>query len=223
MNANSDSDMTGACRILHLVASPRQASESKAVAKTYLDALQRTNPRAVVEELDLWTLDLPSIDGPTLSAKYAILAGKAHQSPEAEAWRRVETLTRQFLSFDRYVISTPMWNLGVPYRLKHYIDVITQPGLTFSWTAERGYEGLVLDRPAVVAYTSAFDYAGASPLSSWDQQKTFMETWLRFIGIQDVEAITCGPTRPGEAGTAAAQSAAEMRAKRLGEQHGISA
>jgi FMN-dependent NADH-azoreductase len=43
-----------------------------------------------------------------------------------------------------------MWNFGVPYVLKHYIDVITQPGLTFSFNPATGFSGLVTGRPATV-------------------------------------------------------------------------
>jgi len=202
-------------RILHVIASPRATSRSRAVADSHLDAARQQDPRLRVEALDLWAMDLPTLDGALLDAKYAILAGKPHQAREAAAWGRVEEITRHFLAFDRYVFSTPMWNLGIPYRLKHYIDVITQPGLTFSWTRERGYEGLVHGRSALVAYASAFDYSAASPLNFWDQQKSFLGTWLRFIGIEDVQAIDCGPTRPGEPRMAEAQAMAHARAEAL--------
>lgn len=209
--------MTDTIRILHLIASPREASRSRAVAQAYLDALKQSDPTVAVEALDLWATALPAIDGALLSAKYAVLARRPHQPEEAQAWQQVQALAQHFLGFDHYVISVPMWNLGIPYRLKHYIDVITQPGMTFSWTPERGYEGLVLGRSALVACASAFDYSAESPLHSWDQQKTYVQTWLRFVGIEDVELIDCGPTRPGESGTQAAQARAEQRASRQGQ------
>ncbi|MBT2302496.1 hypothetical protein J7E70_18760 [Variovorax paradoxus] len=54
----------------------------------------------------------------------------------------------------------------------------------------------MLGRSALVAYASAFDYSTSSPLNSWDQQKSFVQTWLRFIGIEDVQAIDCGRRGP---------------------------
>ena len=33
---------------------------------------------------------------------------------------------------ERVLISTPMWNFGIPYKLKHWLDIINQPGLTAS-------------------------------------------------------------------------------------------
>jgi putative NADPH-quinone reductase len=32
-----------------------------------------------------------------------------------------------------------MWNFGIPYKLKHYIDVLTQPGQTFNFDPTTGY------------------------------------------------------------------------------------
>ena len=32
---------------------------------------------------------------------------------------------------DRVLISTPMWNFGIPYKLKQWFDLIVQPGITF--------------------------------------------------------------------------------------------
>ena len=32
-----------------------------------------------------------------------------------------------------------MWNFGIPYKLKQWIDVITQPGLAFRFDPAQGY------------------------------------------------------------------------------------
>ena len=59
-------------------------------------------------------------------------------------------IAEHFKSADKYVFSLPMWNFGIPYKLKHFIDVLVQPGLTFSFSPETGYKGLVTGKPAVV-------------------------------------------------------------------------
>lgn len=48
--------------------------------------------------------------------------------------KNVEDVIEQFTAADKYLFSLPMWNFGIPYKLKHYIDVIVQPGYTFSFT-----------------------------------------------------------------------------------------
>ena len=40
---------------------------------------------------------------------------------------------RRFDAADRYLFSVPMWNAGVPYILKQFIDVVSQPGLVFGF------------------------------------------------------------------------------------------
>ena len=46
-----------------------------------------------------------------------------------------------------------MWNHGVPWALKHFIDTVTQPGMAFSFDPEAGYSGLLKGKTAVVIYT----------------------------------------------------------------------
>ena len=64
-----------------------------------------------------------------------------------------------------------MWNFGVPYKLKHYIDVITQPGLSFSFSPETGYTGLVTGKPAAVIYARGGEYSSSEAAARMDFQK----------------------------------------------------
>ena len=51
-----------------------------------------------------------------------------------------------------------MWNFGIPYKLKQYIDLIVQPGLTFSFDPARGYSPLLKTRPTLVILASGGDF-----------------------------------------------------------------
>ena len=62
---------------------------------------------------------------------------------EKSAWKEIESIFDTFNEADKYIFSVPMWNFGLPYVLKHYIDVITQPGLAWSFSPDSGYTGLV--------------------------------------------------------------------------------
>ncbi|MBP0633160.1 NAD(P)H-dependent oxidoreductase [Cupriavidus sp. amp6] len=183
-------------KILHIVGSPRENSQSRMVAQALLETYTATRANAQVDTLDLWQLELPEMREDVLNAKYAILARREHTPAQAAAWETVQREVGRLREYDVFLFSVPMWNWGLPYRLKHYIDVITQPGLTFKWTPERGYEGLVLGRRAVVIYASSFDYSAGTPLAPFDHQKPYMEDWLRMIGVDDIETITFGPTHP---------------------------
>ena len=138
-------------------------------------------------------------------------------SDEVAAWATVEKVFSRFNAADKYVFSVPMWNFGLPYMLKHYIDVITQPGMAWSFSPESGYSGLVSGK-AVAIYSSAGVYHEGSGAEAFDLQKPSFENWLAFIGITDVERIIVAPTlaAPDEVGAAdeqAAKAAAELAAR----------
>ena len=177
-------------KLLYVEASPRkERSHSIAVAREFLDAYKRQNPHDEIETLDLWSADLPSFDGDTIDAKYAILHGEEHTPAQAAAWKRIVDTFEHFNSADRYLFSTPMWNFGVPYRLKQLIDVITQPGLAFSYSPEEGYNGLVTGKPAVAILARGGVYTAETGMASYDVQKPYFELWLRFIGFTRVQTI----------------------------------
>jgi len=92
------------------------------------------------------------------------------------------------------VVEHPMWNFSIPYRLKQYIDLIVQPGQTFTVT-DKGYEGLVKDKPAVVVYARGGTYTG--PTESCDRQKPYVEQILGFMGLTDLHSIVVEPTLSG--------------------------
>jgi FMN-dependent NADH-azoreductase len=86
-----------------------------------------------------------------------------------------------------------MWNFFIPYKLKHFIDLITQPGLTFSFSSESGFRGLVTGKPVPVIYARGGEY-GKAESSAMDFQKPYLELLLGFIGFQDIRSILIEPT-----------------------------
>jgi hypothetical protein len=72
-------------------------------------------------------------------------------------------------------------NYGIPYRLKHYIDIVTLPGQNWSWTRAEGYQPLLRGKRAALVYSSAGDFSqpAASSGAYEDFQKPFMRQWLR--------------------------------------------
>jgi FMN-dependent NADH-azoreductase len=199
--------------LLYIEASPRkQRSHSVAIAQAFLEAYRAANPEALIETLDLWATDLPRFDGATIDAKYAILAGQNHSDAQAGAWRDVTGAIARFTKPDRLLFSVPMWNFNVPYVLKHYIDIVTQPTLTFSFSPATGYRGLVAGKRAAVIYASSGDYTAGSGNPRPDFQKPFLEAWLRFIGIADIATVAVQPTIAGPERVAAATAAARAQA-----------
>jgi FMN-dependent NADH-azoreductase len=182
-------------KLLYIEASPRKTrSTSIEVSQVFLSEMQRSHPSVEVDKLDLWTTELPPFDGDTIDAKYAILHGQPHTPDQAKAWKRVETVIERFKSADGYLISLPMWNFGVPYVLKHYIDVIVQPGLTFSYSPTEGYKGLVTNKKAVIVYARGGAYGPGTGAEGYDLQSKTLGGILGFVGITDVTSIFVEPT-----------------------------
>ncbi|MFM9654037.1 NAD(P)H-dependent oxidoreductase, partial [Streptomyces galilaeus] len=71
-----------------------------------------------MDVLDLWGAELPEFDGPTIDAKYAVLAGRELTTEERAAWERIGSLVSRLEAADAVVVATPMWNFGIPYKLK---------------------------------------------------------------------------------------------------------
>jgi FMN-dependent NADH-azoreductase len=203
--------------LLHISASPRGAeSESLAIARTFLDALQDNRPDVTVDAFDLWDGSLPPFGPDAAAAKMAVFAGQVPTGGQAAAWQAAERTFRRFAGADYYLFSVPMWNHGVPYILKQFIDVVSQPGMVFGFDPERGYTGLVTGKRAVVVYTSAVYGAGRPPAFGTDSQAPYFHGWLEWAGVTDVTEIEFRPnlaTADADAGRQAAHAAAREAAK----------
>lgn len=199
--------------LLYIEVSPRKdRSHSINVANAFLDDYAKANPNDTIDRLDLWAEDLPQFDGDMLNAKYRVMHSEDHTAAEKDAWSTVESFAGRFNAADKYVFSIPMWNFGIPYILKHYIDVITQPGITWSFDPETGYSGLASGK-AVAIYSSVGEYHEGSGAEAMDFQKPYFESWLAFIGINDISRVIVAPTlgTPDEVAAAEAQAIADAR------------
>jgi len=210
-------DTSRADRLLHISASPRGTeSESLSIASTFLQAFTETHPEIEVETIDLWDGTLPEFGTAAAAAKMAVFAGTDPLGDAARAWAGVIETFRRFDSADRYLFSVPMWNAGVPYILKQFIDVISQPGLVFGFDPAAGYTGLLRGRKAAVIYTSAVYGPGRTASFGTDFQQPYFTDWLRWIGIVDIVDVSFRPnlaTENAEDGRRLAHAAARDIAK----------
>ncbi|HEY3465679.1 MAG TPA: NAD(P)H-dependent oxidoreductase, partial [Amycolatopsis sp.] len=186
--------------LLHISASPRgEDSQSLRLAATFLDTYRTVHPDAEIEEWDLWDGSLPSFGPAAARAKMTVFGGGVPQGAEAEAWSAAKAAFARFDAADRVLFSVPMWNSGVPYVLKQFVDVVSQPGLVFGVDAVTGYEGLLRGKRAAVIYTSAVWGPGLGPEFGRDFQAPFFTGWLNWAGIDDVTEIRYHPTLTGDA------------------------
>jgi FMN-dependent NADH-azoreductase len=205
--------------LLHISASPRGTqSESLALATTFLTTYRGLHPDVAVDTWDLWDGSLPEFGPAAAGAKMDVFAGREPTGAGADAWRAARTTYERFAAADAYLFSVPMWNAGIPYILKQFIDVISQPGMVFGFDPDSGYTGLVTGRKAAVIYTSAVYGEGRGPAFGADFQAPYFDDWLRWAGITDITSVSFRPnlaTADAETGRRLATADAIDAAKRF--------
>lgn len=182
--------------LLYLQASPRKSdSKSRQIATAYLDALTAANPHLEIDILDLWETELPAFDGDKAAAKMNVIKGAEQDGAGQSAWDEVVAIADRFKDADRYLIASPMWNSGIPYRLKHYIDLVHQPGILWSLDPQAGYRGLLTGKHATLALTSGvYAHGVAEPAFGVDHHAAYLRMWLNQAGIQEVDELRFQPT-----------------------------
>ena len=181
-------------RLLHIAASPRgTSSESRAVADAFLASLHDARPDVEIDEFDLWDGTLPPFGPAAAGAKMSVFAGQEPTGEQAAAWAAATATYERFAAADEYLFSVPMWNHGIPYILKQFIDVVSQPGMVFAFDPEQGYTGLLHGKKAAVVYTSAVYGPGRGPAFGDDFQAPYLESWLRWTGITDITTLAFRP------------------------------
>jgi len=202
-------------RLLHVVGSPRkERSASLDVGRSFVDEWVAAHPGATVDTLDVWETELPAFDGPALEAKYAGLAGIVLTVEQQKAWAAIRALAERFKHAGVILISVPMWNFGIPYRLKHLVDAISQKNVLFTFD-RKTLNGVLGGRKLVVVAARGAPLGGDYPEKDFDHQVAYLRVWSRMVGITDFEAITVEGTLFGPEADAAARGAARATASKL--------
>ena len=181
-------------KLLHIIATPRDASESRTlkVTKAFFGSFKESHPDWVIEEFDLFKEKLPELTVKRVDGKYVLLGGKDLTGEFEKAWKEIIAHIERFLSADRYLITTPMWNFSIPYVLKHYIDIIIQPKYLFRYT-DKGVEGLAKGKKMVVITSRGGDYGPESVARPYDAQEPYLRSIFGFVGISDITFINAQP------------------------------
>jgi len=201
-------------KLLHIIATPRaEQSRTLQVSEVFLQVFKEKHPGWVIEELDLYKEQLPSLTAKQVDGKYVLLGGQDLSGELKDAWQEIIDQIERFKSADAYLISTPMWNFSIPYPLKHYLDVIIQPKYLFRYTPA-GVEGLVKNKPLVVITSRGGDYS-LPQMRGADFQEPYLRFTFGFIGFTNITFINAQPMDMGEALQAQKIKEAQARAKEL--------
>jgi FMN-dependent NADH-azoreductase len=178
--------------LLHIEASPKgEYSYSSQIAKSFLAAYKEKNPEDEIRTLNVFDRDLPAFGQIEALAKFAPILGEQRSAEQEEAWDRVKEEIRYFDEADKILLSCPMWNYSIPWRLKQYIDCLVQPIETFGYDFEKmEHVGLLRNRPLQLILTRSSTMAGDYA----DFQLPYLKYIFGAIGIRDMRAIVASST-----------------------------
>jgi FMN-dependent NADH-azoreductase len=207
-------------KVLYITANPKssEGSYGLSVGDAFIERYKKVNPKDEVVNLDLFKMDIPFIDEVVFSAWGKLAQGTSFEGLNTEEQNKLSsmnTLLEQFISADKYVFVTPLWNFTVPARMKAYLDIMCVAGKTFKYT-ETGSVGLLNGKKAVHIQARGGVYS-SGPAADFEMGDRYVNTILSFIGIEDkqsviAEGMNATPDKADEIKKAAierAESAAE--------------
>jgi FMN-dependent NADH-azoreductase len=186
--------------LLYIQSSPRgPRSVSSVIADAFLQAYRQGCSELTVDTLNVWEENLPDFDQEAIGAKYKGINKEPMDLAEAAVWDTIQALAARFQRADRILLGVPMWNFAYPYKLKQLIDLVCQRNMLFTYDGKE-YGPLLKTRRAFVIYARGGTYAEDSPTpaSQFDHQKGYIDFWLKFIGVKEVQMLVVeGTTWPG--------------------------
>ncbi|SEN36818.1 FMN-dependent NADH-azoreductase [Paenibacillus sp. OV219] len=179
-------------KLLYITAHPHdhQASYSMAVGQAFIDSYRESHPQDEIVHLDLYKTEIPYIDADVFSGWGKLRSGGEFSSLSGDEQKKVARLGEivdQFVSGDKYVFVTPLWNFSYPPIMKAYIDSICVAGKTFSYTKE-GPVGLLKDKSAIHIQARGGVYS-EGPAAGLECGHRHLNAIMQFVGITDFKGI----------------------------------
>lgn len=169
-------------KILYIKANAKLEGESRTfkISDSLIHKYMEIHPDDEVTVLDLYEENLQFLPKGELQELRNVTGDGGKDHP-------ILKYAYQFLEADKYIISEPIWNLGIPAILKAYIDYIAVGGITFAYT-ERGPVGLCKGKKAVNIITRGGDYS-SEPMESLEMADKYLRNIFGFLGITDFTTV----------------------------------
>ena len=188
-----------------LIVNAHPAPDNAQSATQQMLAHLRGKLPADTQILKLYAQDIPELDATTLSAMYKLIngiTGLTHAEQQSMAQRTA--ILEQFLAATRIIIALPMYNFGIPARLKAWIDNLVVPDITFRYDADGKPVGLLSGRKLWILQASGSAYSAGYLLAAMEYSIPYLRTVFAFIGISDCTAIRAEGTMSADIGMAQA-------------------
>ena len=155
-------------------------SVSNSLVTRAVERLTAARPGVAVVRRDLAANPIPHLDADGAAGVRGEPASEAQRAARATS----DALIAELIAADTLVIGAPMYNFGIPTRLKAWLDSISIPRKTFRYT-EKGPEGLAGGRKVVVAYASGGFHRGPEE----DFVDPYLRSFFRLLGIKDIDVV----------------------------------
>lgn len=166
---------------------------------------------------DLATRPVPQIDNATIGGFFT---PSEQLTPELRAATELSgTLIAELRAASDVLITTPMYNFGIPAALKAWIDQIVRVRETFSFDGQR-FAGLLKGKTAHVAIAyGAAGYTAGGGFAAANFVEPYLRFVLGFIGFETVHVYSVQSTSTDAAAAAAdlASAQAQMAQVVMGE------
>jgi FMN-dependent NADH-azoreductase len=170
--------------LLHIDSSPLgEASVTRRLTGEFVHRWCEAQPATRVIRRDLQDPPPPHLDEAALAAFWNPDAPAGPDSRVVLALS--DTMIQELEGADLVVLGSPMYNFTVTSTLKAWMDMVGRAGRTFRYT-EEGVQGLLGGRRAVVITARGGFYRGGGPTSGADHQTALLDTYFRFLGMDEV-------------------------------------
>jgi len=179
-------------KVLYITAHPHDETQSysMAVGKEFINEYKQVNKNDEVIHIDLYKENIPHIDADVFSGWGKLRSGQGFDQLSADEKAKVgrlNELSDQFVSADKYVFVTPLWNFSFPPIMKAYLDSVAVAGKTFKYT-ENGPIGLLPDKKALHIQARGGFYS-EGPAAQLEMGHRYIGVMMSFFGIPSLEGL----------------------------------
>lgn len=179
-------------KVLYITAHPldHTKSHSMAVGETFIESYKELNPNDEIIHINLFKENIPLIDADVFSGWEKLRSGVDFNeltTNEKAKVGRLSELSEQFISADKYVFVTPLWNFSFPAVMKAYLDSVAVAGKTFKYT-EQGPVGLLVDKKALHIQARGGFYS-EDPAAQMEMGHRYINVMMQFFGVPSIEGL----------------------------------
>ena len=170
-------------------ADPNPHSAMSATNRRVAHLLARL-PAGSVKTGNLAETDIQPLDKAVLEMFVAtVFQGQQPNAEQTALLARLMSVVNQVKSARRLVIAYPMYNFGIPARLKDWLDNLVVPGETFRYGADGTPRGLMSAHKVLLLQASGSVYTDG-PMAQMDFASSYLKTLLGgFLGFASVDTI----------------------------------